>query len=44
MLEAVSNDGSLNQACEELIEAAKSGGSDDNITCVLVRAAETIVG
>jgi len=23
-----------------LIEAAKSGGSDDNITCVLVRAAE----
>jgi protein phosphatase len=40
MLEAVSNDGSLNQACEELIEAAKSGGSDDNITCVLVRAAE----
>jgi len=40
MLEAVSNDGSLNQACEEVIEAAKSGGSDDNITCVLVRAAE----
>jgi serine/threonine protein phosphatase PrpC len=40
MLEVVSNDGSLNQACEELIEAAKSGGSDDNITCVLVRAAE----
>ena len=31
---------SLNEACEALIEAAKAGASDDNITCVLVRAAE----
>jgi serine/threonine protein phosphatase PrpC len=40
MLEVVSSAGSLNQACDELIEAAKSGGSDDNITCLLLRAAE----
>ncbi|MFZ0319246.1 MAG: Stp1/IreP family PP2C-type Ser/Thr phosphatase [Candidatus Sulfotelmatobacter sp.] len=40
MLEAVSKAGSLNDACGELIEAAKTGGSDDNITCLLVRAAE----
>jgi serine/threonine protein phosphatase PrpC len=40
MLEVVSGAGSLNQACDELIEAAKSGGSDDNITCLLLRAAE----
>jgi serine/threonine protein phosphatase PrpC len=40
MLEVVSKAGSLNDACDELIEAAKSGGSDDNITCLLVRAAE----
>lgn len=40
MLEVVSNAVSLNQACDELIEAAKSGGSDDNITCLLVRTAE----
>jgi protein phosphatase len=40
MLEVVSRAGSLNQACDELIEAAKSGGSDDNITCLLLRAAE----
>jgi serine/threonine protein phosphatase PrpC len=37
MAEAVSQD-SLEQACTDLIEAAKSGGSDDNITCLLVRA------
>jgi protein phosphatase len=29
---------SLDQACGDLIEAAKSGGSDDNITCLLIRA------
>jgi serine/threonine protein phosphatase PrpC len=27
----------LDQACEQLIEAAKTGGSDDNITCLLLR-------
>jgi len=37
MAEAV-NQESLEKACDELIEAAKSGGSDDNITCLLVRA------
>ena len=40
MLEVVSIAGSLNEACEALIEAAKNGKSDDNITCLLVRAAE----
>ena len=37
MAEAV-NQESLEKACRDLIEAAKSGGSDDNITCLLVRA------
>lgn len=37
MAEAVGQD-SLETACDELIEAAKSGGSDDNITCLLIRA------
>jgi serine/threonine protein phosphatase PrpC len=32
------NQDSLEQACSDLIEAAKGGGSDDNITCLLVRA------
>lgn len=32
------NQDSLDQACLDLIEAAKSGGSDDNITCLLIRA------
>jgi len=37
MAEAV-NQESLDQACTDLIEAAKAGGSDDNITCLLIRA------
>lgn len=37
MAEVVTQD-SLEQACTDLIEAAKSGGSDDNITCLLIRA------
>jgi len=37
MAEAV-NQNSLEQACADLIDAAKSGGSDDNITCLLIRA------
>ncbi len=40
MLEVVSSARSLSEACEALIEAAKAGASDDNITCVLVRVAE----
>jgi protein phosphatase len=37
MIEAV-NQESLEQACNDLIEAAKAGKSDDNITCLLIRA------
>lgn len=37
MADAVNQD-SLDHACGDLIEAAKSGGSDDNITCLLIRA------
>jgi len=37
MAEAV-NQESLDQACTDLIEAAKVGGSDDNISCLLIRA------
>jgi protein phosphatase len=40
MLEVVSRSSDLDVACTELIEAAKTAGSDDNITCVLIRAAE----
>ena len=35
---AAVNQESLERACTDLIAAAKSGGSDDNITCLLVRA------
>jgi len=38
MAEAVNQD-SLEQASSDLIEAAKTGGSDDNITALLIRAA-----
>lgn len=37
MAEAVNQD-SLEKACTDLIEAAKAGNSDDNITCLLIRA------
>jgi serine/threonine protein phosphatase PrpC len=36
-LELVSESNDLEQCCESLIETAKRLGSDDNITCVLVR-------
>jgi serine/threonine protein phosphatase PrpC len=39
MAEAV-NQESIEQACADLIEAAKNGGSDDNITCLLIRAVD----
>jgi protein phosphatase len=32
------NQASLEKACRDLIEAAKAGGSDDNITCLLIQA------
>jgi serine/threonine protein phosphatase PrpC len=38
MLQVAASASDLDRGCEELIEAAKSGGSDDNITCVLIRA------
>lgn len=40
MLDVVARIENLEDACAGLIEAAKSGGSDDNITCLLVRAVE----
>jgi serine/threonine protein phosphatase PrpC len=40
MVEVLSRAATLEQACEELIAAAKNGGSDDNITCLLLRALE----
>jgi serine/threonine protein phosphatase PrpC len=40
MLERFGRATTLEQACEDLIQAAKDGGSDDNITCLLVRAVE----
>lgn len=40
MLDLINRNENLEDACAALIEAAKSGGSDDNITCLLVRAVE----
>jgi len=40
MLERIGRAATLEQACDDLIKAAKDGGSDDNITCLLVRAVE----
>jgi protein phosphatase len=38
--ECVSNTPDLRQACELLIDAAKGGGGEDNITCLLLRFIE----
>jgi serine/threonine protein phosphatase PrpC len=38
ILEILSKTPDLNQACDQLIEAAKAAGSDDNITSLLVQA------
>jgi serine/threonine protein phosphatase PrpC len=40
MVEVIGRSVNLDQACEELIKVAKSAGSDDNITCLLLRAVE----
>src|SRR5664280_1594625 len=40
MLEVLRRASTLEQACDELIELAKAGGSDDNITCLLLRMDE----
>jgi len=44
MCELIEKAKSLEEACDSLIEAAKSSGSDDNITCILVRAVEQTWG
>jgi len=38
MLEVIEREKNLDSACDALIEAAKNGASDDNITCLLIRA------
>ncbi len=40
IVEIIGRNGDLERACDDLIEAAKRGKSDDNITCVLLRASE----
>ena len=40
IMEIVRGTEDLDEACTKLIDAAKDGGSDDNITCLLVRARE----
>ena len=37
MAEVVTNTADLRQACNLLIEAAKDGGGEDNVTCLLLR-------
>lgn len=37
MLKIVNSASSLERACEQLIQAAKNNGGDDNITCLLVQ-------
>jgi len=38
--ETIQHAASLDEACDRLIDLAKAGASDDNITCLLVRAVE----
>jgi len=44
MLDVIVRTENLEEACDGLIEAAKSGASDDNITCLLIRAVEQTWG
>ena len=44
MSEILKSHEDLGDACDALIEAAKDGGSDDNITCLLIRAVEKTWG
>jgi serine/threonine protein phosphatase PrpC len=44
LVEIIGRSDALEKACEDLIQAAKSGGSDDNITCLLLRAVERTWG
>jgi len=41
ILKIVNSAPSLDRACEQLVQAAKNNGGDDNITCLLVRMVET---
>jgi protein phosphatase len=40
MMEVVTRARDLESACTDLIEAAKTAGSDDNITCLLIKAVD----
>lgn len=40
MLKIINAAPSLERACEQLIQAAKNNGGDDNITCVLIKLVE----
>ena len=40
ILKIISSSSSLEQSCATLVEAAKSNGGDDNITCLLLRIVE----
>ena len=40
IVEVTSRSSCLESACDELIALAKAGGSDDNITCMFLRASE----
>lgn len=40
MVELIEHAENADDACASLIQAAKNGGSDDNITCLLIRAVE----
>ena len=40
ILKIVNSSWSLERGCEQLVQAAKSNGGDDNITCLLIRLVE----
>jgi protein phosphatase len=40
MAEVLTNTRDLREACDLLVEAARDGGGEDNVTCVLVRFVE----
>ena len=44
VLDLIQRSDNLDRACVDLIDAAKNGGSDDNITCVMIRAVEQTWG
>ena len=40
ILKIINSASSLDRTCEQLVQAAKSNGGDDNITCLLIRLVE----